>query len=166
MCSYIWEHMFPFMGTLQRSSGLVALLSAALLAGGAAAADRFDLDRGGQALLDQVNRKVNDLPALAPFADPNGDGVWDCENYAAEKRARLERAGVPAEDLALWRVVTTHGEAHAILVVSAVRRGRPVDLVLDNLSAWTVARQALPYTGWAPLQVDDRAAATPRPHRP
>lgn len=127
----------------------------------AGCAGGLDLAGGGQRLVDAVNRGVNrGFPPLAPFADPNGDGVWDCENYAAEKRARLAQAGVPLEALSIWRVTTAQGASHAVLVVKAVRGGQPVELVLDNLSPWATDRQALPYTGWAPLAVDDRAAVT------
>jgi predicted transglutaminase-like cysteine proteinase len=150
---------------LSRRHGPRALLGLTLaafaLASRAALGAPLDLAGGGQRLLDDVNRGVNrGFEPLAAFPDPNGDGVWDCENYAAEKRARLARAGVPLDDLSLWRVTTTRGQSHAVLVVKAQRGGRVVELVLDNLSQWAAPRAALPYTGWAPLAVDDRAAVT------
>jgi predicted transglutaminase-like cysteine proteinase len=142
-----------------RTTALAAL--AALALGLPARAAPVDLDHGGQRLLDQVNRGVNRAFApLAPFADPDGDGVWDCENYAAEKLARLRNAGVDADAVSLWRVDTSRGESHAVLVVQATRRGQPVSLVLDNLSEWTVARDALPYSRWQPLVLGPGAAVT------
>lgn len=142
-----------------RRATLAALTTFALAT--AAHAAPVDLDHGGQQLLDRVNREVNrSFEPLAPYADPDGDGVWDCENYAAEKMARLLNAGVDADAMSLWRVDTLRGESHAVLVVSAVRRGRPVDLVLDNLSQWTIRRADLPYAAWSPLKLGPGAALT------
>lgn len=125
---------------------------------------RFILDRAGQRLLDKVNRAVNrEFRALAPFADPNRDGQWDCENYAAEKRARLAAAGAPVEALQMVRVFTSRGVSHAVLVVACDRRGEALELVLDNLSQWATPRQALPYTGWEPMTVQAGQSVTPGP---
>lgn len=140
---------------------LALLAFAALAISTSAAAAPLNLDRAGQALVDRINRDVNGrFPALAPYDDPDGDGVWDCENYAAEKLARLRNAGVDADALELQRVDTAEGQSHAVLLVHARRGGRAVDLVLDNLSQWTVPRADLPYTRWGPLAVAPGAAVT------
>lgn len=152
-----------------RRLALLVFAALGLVVSTPAAAAPLNLDRAGQALVDHVNRAVNrSFEPRAPYADPNGDGVWDCENYAAEKLARLRNAGVDADAVSLWRVHTAEGASHAVLVVRATRAGHPVDLVLDNLSQWTVRREALPYTAWAPLAVGPGAAVTAvtgqRPH--
>lgn len=116
---------------------------------------RYRLDRTGQRLLDQVTRAVNrEFRPNAPFHDPNGDGVFDCENFVAEKLERLAAAGVPPEALIPMRVFTSRGVSHAVLVVACDRSdGRVVDLVLDNLSQWCIARGDLAYTGWEPMPI-------------
>lgn len=117
-----------------------------------------ELDRPTVRLIDDVNRTVNRAFAYgSPLDDPNGDGVFDCENYAAEKMARLVASGrIPAADMALWRATTRNGGSHAVLVIRATRAGRPVELVLDNVSPWTIPRGELSYTEWAPLALDWR----------
>lgn len=131
---------------------LCLLLAAFATASPAAASGAVQMDRETAGLIDEVNRGVNrGYRGLAPYDDPNGDGVWDCENYAAEKMRRLAAAGVSRSAMMLWRVRTPRDQWHAVLVVSVVRDGRPVQLVLDNLTPWATPRERRVYTDWAPM---------------
>lgn len=86
--------------------------------------------------LRSVNDQVNAIPKTTPAkwsrpehggGDAPGQGyVWDCEDYAREKRDRLSRRGVRALELV---TTTPEGIAHAMLYVELDGQ----QYVLDNI---------------------------------
>ncbi|MGR4865398.1 transglutaminase-like cysteine peptidase [Caulobacter sp. LARHSG274] len=117
------------------------------------------------ALLDRVNREVNDQ--IRPASDKAIYGVderWvdpllnkvsnrdfargDCEDYALAKRDALLAAGWPAESL--FMAVGLHDRLglHTVLVARTSRG----DLVLDSRSPWIVGFNETPYL-WIKRQV-------------
>lgn len=82
----------------------------------------------------RINRQVNhEFPSGAPTTRGD-DGVWDCEDYANEKRVRLLAAGVPGTAVKLWSVTTRWGERHAVLEL----RQPGGSVILDNLDPWPI----------------------------
>lgn len=156
---------------------IIAALTGQAVAGPAAQAQgtpavrTVRLGRRGRRLLDDVNAQVNrDFRALAPIKpgdlDRGGDGKWDCEDYAGEKRQRLLEAGVPATAMRTWDVTVGWGELHQVLVVY----GEDGAHVLDNLHNRPMAPEALAarswnYSGWAvnwpPVRPNEVAPADP-----
>ena len=120
--------------------------------------------------IDEVNRAVN--AAVKPMSDLDIyglDEVWtypvagvgDCEDYALEKRRRLNEAGISFSNLLITVVRKQDGEGHAVLTV----RTSEGDFILDNLSdtvrPWHhtgykyLKRQASNHTGrWVNLLED------------
>lgn len=91
-------------------------------------------------LLDQLKVTTFDVnQAVEPVSDLDNYGkeeVWaypegsgDCEDYALEKRKRLNGKGLPLSNLLLTVVRKPDGEGHAVLTV----RTDEGDFVLDNL---------------------------------
>lgn len=121
------------------------------------------LGRRGRRLLADVNGQVNrEFKALAPLPhDVDPDGVWDCENYAGEKRNRLAQAGVPWSAMRTWEVTTGGGEAHMVLVVY----GEDGPHVLDNLhmdvKAWPALGYAAVKPNWPPVRASEARPADP-----
>lgn len=68
-------------------------------------------------------------------------GVGDCEDYALEKRRRLNRSGISLANLLMTVVRKPDGEGHAVLTV----RTDKGDLILDNLSDEVRSWRATPY---------------------
>jgi predicted transglutaminase-like cysteine proteinase len=115
----------------------------------------------------EINRAVR---PLNDFDIYGRDEVWaypeagagDCEDYALEKRRRLNRAGISLSNLLITVVRKPDGEGHAVLTV----RTDQGDLILDNLNddvrGWRetgysfLKRQASYHTGrWVSLREDN-----------
>ena len=100
--------------------------------------ERIDLKPETSALLERVNRSVNEAitPAMKSYGPELRDGwtiaptMGDCNDYAVTKRHELMQTGLPAKALRLSVVKTASGIGHLVLVVATTNG----DLVLDNLT--------------------------------
>ena len=107
-------------------------------------------DREAMRLINRINRDANiAIPYGTPWPADTADGVWDCENYAELKAARLAQAQYP-HPVGGYRVITSWGVHHAVLEVT-LPSGRAV--VLDNLTPWALPRAQTLHTGWAPISL-------------
>jgi len=110
------------------------------------------------AMLNQVNRKVND--AIWPEDDEvhygraeywtiPTDGYGDCDDYAVTKRKELLGSGLSSSALRLAIVYAPWSGRHAVLTVSTDKG----DFVLDNLT-----NDVLPWnkSGFSWIMVQDR----------
>ena len=100
--------------------------------------ERVDLSPETSALLERVNRNVNEAiaPTTKGYGPELGDGwtiapsLGDCNDYAVTKRHELLLGGLPAKALRLSVVKTGSGIGHLVLVVSTTKG----DMVLDNFT--------------------------------
>jgi predicted transglutaminase-like cysteine proteinase len=116
---------------------------------------RDPADRQALALINRINRAANRARrAGSPHPTDPADGVWDCENYAGLKLARLLDAGYPYP-MRGFHVRTSRGELHAVLEVT-LPSGQAV--VLDNLTPWALPREQTGHTGWTPAYIQRQAA--------
>lgn len=97
-------------------------------------------------LVQEVNARVNAYPYRTDVDAYGMSDFWerisvakvgDCEDFALEKRAQLQQAGVPLSDMRLALCWTGANEYHAILIVADPAAGG--DWILDN-------RQPAPFT--------------------
>lgn len=95
-------------------------------------------------MLAAVNADVNALnPATAPLHPISAiDRVFDCDDYAAIKRDRLESAGVPPGMMHLRTVTTWQGQRHMVLEVG----GYILDSLRDRIAPRSEAERY--YTDW------------------
>lgn len=111
-----------------------------------------------QAIKPMNDRDIYGLDEVWTYPD---DGKGDCEDYALEKRRRLNDSGISLANLLITVVRKPDGEGHAVLAV----RSDKGDFILDNLSdtvkPWRetgykyLKRQASYHTGrWVSLRVD------------
>jgi predicted transglutaminase-like cysteine proteinase len=97
------------------------------------------LDAETWALLDQVNRSVNQSIQPTPDRYESWDlGVskGDCDDYAVEKRRQLIAKGLPAASLSLSEVVA-RGEGHLVLAVRTDRGTFILDNLRENVVGWS-----------------------------
>ncbi|MBO6717073.1 MAG: transglutaminase-like cysteine peptidase [Rhizobiaceae bacterium] len=124
------------------------------------------------ARISETNRTVN--RAVRPLNDIDiygRDEVWtypdvgagDCEDYALEKRRRLNRAGISLSNLLITVVRKPDGEGHAVLTVRTDRGDFILDNLNDEVRSWRdtgyrfLKRQASYHTGrWVSLR-DERS---------
>lgn len=104
--------------------------------------------------LASINSQVNHANRYGSPLPSDLDGVFDCENYAREKRAALVRLGWPARDLMVRAVMIrttgarlTGQDRHAVLLV---RQGAGFT-VLDNRFPQPVTIPFLEARGYAPM---------------
>jgi predicted transglutaminase-like cysteine proteinase len=121
----------PAPHSLAQSLGMADFCSRELAVCRSAPAERIAADNILN-LLRMVNNRVNH--AIRYVKDPAGTNVWtnnpkegDCEDYAVTKWAQLEKAGIPLGAFSI-AITKTHGEFHAVLVVTTDKG----DYVLDN----------------------------------
>lgn len=138
----------PFKGIIT-AVAIMAIVYLALIAACTAHAAP-QTDREAMRLINRINRDANiAIPYGAPWPADMADGVWDCENYAELKAARLAQAQYP-HPVGGYRVITSWGVHHAVLEVT-LPSGRAV--VLDNLTPWALPRAQTLHTGWAPISL-------------
>lgn len=121
-------------------------------------------------LIHRVNARVN--AEVKPMSDmeiygqeevwayPN-EGVGDCEDYALEKRRRLNAEGISLANLLITVVRKPDGEGHAVLTVRTDRGDFILDNLNDDMKLWHktgyrfLKRQAASHTGrWVNLRED------------
>ncbi len=115
-----------------------------------------------------VNTAVN--AAVKPMSDMDiygkdevwsypDSGVGDCEDYALEKRRRLNRLGVSLANLLITVVRKPDGEGHAVLTVRTDKGDYILDNLTDKVRPWDetgyrfLKRQASDNTGrWVSIR--------------
>lgn len=112
-------------------------------------------------IVEHVNQSVNARHiSWSPSDRFEGHSVnGPCVGYALAKAAELDRAGIPYR---LAVVVDEQRELHAVVDVDAIRKGKPVTIVLDQRFSWTQTRSDLETYGYQ--WVSDGASAEALPN--
>lgn len=113
---------------------------------GRARAEDIKLDAAAWAVMDDVNRMVNQ--SIVPVTDQEhwgqpdrwdypDDGKGDCEDYVLLKRKLLIQRGFPRGALLITVVIDLQGAGHAVLTAKTDHGDLILDNMRDEIIGWT-----------------------------